>query len=121
MRIFDTGATRDNDEEKRDYEGFLSGPAIVAMGEYMHKHRHQPDGHLRPSDNWQKGIPLDAYMKSAFRHFIDVWQLHRGYIVVRPETKDTPSMVDSLCGLLFNIQVYLHEYLKDFDDLTVKE
>ena len=57
MRNFDTGATRDNDDEKMDYEGFLSPIVLKEFGRYMHKHRKQTDGKFRESDNWQKGMP----------------------------------------------------------------
>ncbi len=106
MRNFESGATRDNEEGKFDYEGFLSPLVIEAYGKYMHKHRKQADGKLRDSDNWQKGIPKTAYIKSAFRHFIDIWKEHRGF-----RSKD--GLEEALCALLFNIQGYLYEYLKE--------
>jgi hypothetical protein len=105
IRKFNTGATRDGDKEKFDYEGFLSPLVLDRFAAYMHKHRVQPDGNLRASDNWQKGIPLDAYMKSGFRHFMDWWRQHRGE--VRQD-----YLEDSLCALLFNVQGYLHEIIK---------
>ena len=105
IRSFTTGATRDTDEGKYDYEGFFSPLVIERFAEYMNKHRKQSDGNLRDSDNWQKGIPLCAYMKSGWRHFIDLWKEHRGY-----RTKD--GIEEALCALLFNVQGYLHEYLK---------
>lgn len=105
MRTFETGATRDSDAAKLDYEGFLSPLAMEAFAAYMHKHRIQPDGSLRDSDNWQKGIPLDAYMKSGWRHFFDWWKHHRGV----PANENS---VEAMCALLFNVQGYLHEYLK---------
>ena len=106
MREFDTGATRDDDESKLDFEGFLSPLVIERYAEYMHKHRIQADGKLRDSDNWQKGIPLDAYMKSMWRHFFDVWKEHRGY-----ESRE--GREEALCALLFNVQGYLFETLKE--------
>lgn len=78
---------------------------LEAYAAYMHHHRKQADGSLRDSDNWQKGIPLDAYMKSGWRHFFDWWKCHRGY-----EARE--NIVFALCGLLFNLQGYMHEYLK---------
>lgn len=105
MRNFDTGATRDTDVGKPDYEGFLSPLVIERFGRYMDKHRHQADGKLRDSDNWQKGIPKDAYMKSGWRHFVDWWKEHRGI-----STKD--GIEEALCALMFNVMGYLHEYLK---------
>ena len=106
IRKFDTGATRDTEEGKYDYEGFLSPLVIKRFGEYMNKHRKQSDGSLRDSDNWQKGISKGAYMKSGWRHFMDWWMEHRGF-------KSREGLEDALCALLFNIQGYLHEYLKE--------
>jgi len=107
MREFDTGATRDTVEDKFDFEGFLSPAVLNRYAEYMNKHRIQADGELRDSDNWQKGIPLKAYMKSAYRHFFDWWANHRH---VDEAVKE--NIEESLCGLLFNTMGYLHEYLK---------
>ena len=74
MRKFNTGATRDVDNDKLDFEGFLSPTVLIRYAEYMHTHRKQSDGALRDSDNWQKGIPKEVYMKSMWRHFMDVRQ-----------------------------------------------
>lgn len=106
MRKFDTGATRDDNADKPDYEGFLSPLVIEAFGSYMNEHRIQADGELRESDNWQKGMPINTYMKSAWRHFFDWWKLHRGY-------KAKVTIEAALCALLFNVQGYLHELLKE--------
>ncbi len=107
MRTFKSGATRDDSEGKPDFEGFLSPLVIERFGEYMDKHRKQADGGLRDSDNWQKGIPRDQYIKSAFRHFVKWWKLHRATVRWHNELEE------ALCGLLFNVQGYLHEHLKD--------
>lgn len=107
VRTFDTGATRDTDDGKPDYEGFLSPLVLRAFGDYMHRHRVQPDGGLRDSDNWQKGMPLPAYMKSAWRHHLDWWTLHRGFYVPGDVT-----IPDSICAVIFNAQGYLHEWTK---------
>ena len=106
-RTFATGATRDTDEGKLDYEGFLSPLVIERFAQHMHAARKLPDGTMRESDNWQKGIPLDVYMKSMFRHFTDVWRCHRG---VRPGVDYLES---DLCALMFNVQGMLHEILKE--------
>jgi len=105
MRQFNTGATRDSEEGKFDYEGFYNPLVVKRFGQYMDKHRKQADGKLRDSDNWQKGIPKDAYIKSAWRHFMDWWMEHRGY-------KSRDGLEDALCALLFNVQGYLFEILK---------
>ena len=105
-RTFDTGATRDTDHGKYDYEGFLSPLVLERFAEYMNKHRIQSDGNLRDSDNWTKGIPKTAYMKSGYRHFFDWWKEHR-----KLNTKD--GLEEALCALMFNVMGYLYEHLKE--------
>ncbi len=105
VRRFDTGASRDLDVNKLDPEGFLSPLVLRRYCEYMHSHRQLADGTFRDSDNWMKGIPKAAYMKSGFRHFFDWWCEHRGV-----ETKEGIEL--ALCGLLFNTMGFLHEHLK---------
>ena len=100
VRTFESGATRDTDDGKLDYDGFLSPLVLRRYAEYMHKNRVQSDGTLRASDNWQKGIPREAYMKSMWRHFMDVWDQHHWEDGARNE---------ALCALLFNVMGYLHE------------
>lgn len=106
MRQFSTGATRDADDTKPDYEGYLSPLVIEAYGRYMAKHQVQADGTLRSSDNWQKGIPKDAYVKSGLRHMMDWWCEHRGY-------PSREGLEDALMGVLFNTMGYAHEVLKE--------
>lgn len=110
VRAFTSGATRDTEGGKFDYEGFLSPSVLVRYAEFMHKNRVQKNGELRDSDNWQKGIPLDVYMKSLFRHFMEVWLLHR-------DGEDSPieedELQEALCALMFNAMGYLHETLKE--------
>jgi hypothetical protein len=103
VRTFKTGATRDLDKGKIDYEAFLSPLVIERYGKYMLKHQLQKDGAVRPGDNWQKGIPMKELMKSAFRHFMDWWIWHRGY--------HEESVEDALCALMFNAMAYLHALL----------
>jgi hypothetical protein len=77
----------------------------------MHEHRFLEDGTKRASDNWKKGMPLDVYLQSMFRHFIDVWELHEA--MKDPNTRVNPKMQeDSLMALLFNVQGYTYEFLK---------
>ena len=109
MREFETGATRDDDDGKFDYEGFLAPTVLERFAAYMHFHRKQANGPFRDSDNWQKGIPKKQYMKSMYRHFMDVWMFHRGY------TSRNGVLIDieeSLCALMFNVMGYLYEVLK---------
>lgn len=102
-REFSTGATRDTDHEKIDFEGFLSPLVIEAYGDYMHRNRFLPDGSVRASNNWQLGIPTTAYMKSLWRHFFSVWMAH---------FKRQPLPKQELCAVIFNASGLLHETLK---------
>jgi hypothetical protein len=104
MREFETGATRDSDMEKFDYEGFLSPLVLEEFACYMHKNRKQASGEMRDSDNWQKGIPVTVYMKSMWRHFMELWLNHRWY-------QNEMEMREALCALMFNVMGYLHEIL----------
>lgn len=140
IRKFETGATRDTEGEKLDYEGFFSPLALHAYAKYLHKHRLQSDGTYRDSDNWQKGISLDVYMKSICRHQMDLWAIHRGYFVYKertdngeithilpqhPQNKNPNwtrvTLEDALGGLIFNSMGYLHEYIKLRDTYIVPE
>jgi hypothetical protein len=110
MRTFKTGATRDTDTGKHDPEGFLHPLVLNRFNEYMHQNRVQKDGSLRDSDNWQKGIPRTAYVKSMWRHFHDVWLWHRGY-----GHKSKEAVEVALCGLMFNAMGLLFEILRERD------
>lgn len=105
VRTFSTGANRDVDTNKLDYEGFLSPAALERFAQYMNANRKLKDGSIRDSDNWQKGIPIDVYMKSMLRHVMDVWKLNRNL----PAAEDLET---ALCAVLFNAQGMLHEVLK---------
>jgi hypothetical protein len=112
VREFPTGATRDDDDEKLDFEGFISPAVLVRYGEYMHKHRMQSDDKLRPSDNWQKGIPIPEYAKSLVRHVVYLWRDHRVAMTSVPEKKHFSVMEEILCAIMFNTIGWLHELLK---------
>lgn len=113
VRTFATGATRDTDEGKIDYEGFLSPTALERYGEYMVRHQVQSDGSLRDSDNWQKGIPVKQYVKSLLRHVFELWKWHRTGTIRPRSARDPQDIEEVLCAILFNTQGMLHELLKN--------
>lgn len=113
IRKFDTGATRDSEDGKFDYEGFLSPLVLERYAAYMHKHRRQSDGTVRDSDNWQKGMPLKVYVKSLVRHVIDLWKLWRGYTVTDLRTGLPVDIEDSACAILFNVMGFLQARRRD--------
>lgn len=100
LRTFSTGATRSSLGDKLRYEGFLSPYVLERFAEYMHKHRICEDGSLREPDNWQKGIPDEAYMDSLIRHVMDVWQRWRGTEDDDPQVRE--EWEEALCAVLFN-------------------
>jgi hypothetical protein len=111
IRTFETGATRDSERGKADYEGFLSPLVIEAFGEYMDKHRLQADGELRDSDNWQKGMGQAVYVKSLWRHFVVLWAIHRGHRRYDAKDGHEITLIEACCACWFNIQGIMHEYL----------
>lgn len=121
MREFATGATRDVEEGKNDYRGFVSPQAMRRFGDYMTEHRKQADGKLRDSDNWKKGIPQKAYLSSLIRHVFDL-HFALEYVPATATFGDplaqrfgeppTAKVVeDLLCAVIFNAQGLLHERL----------
>ena len=104
MRTYATGATRDVDADKLDYRGFTSFTAWRRFAEYMHKHRLQPDGQMRASDNWKKGIPVEDYLESLIRHTVDFWDAE--------ERGDQEAAMELACAIWFNLQGYIHERSK---------
>ena len=106
VRVFESGASRDSAEDKLDFEGYMHPLVMVEFGKYMKRNETMLDGSKRESDNWQKGIPKDSAIKSAYRHFID-WQLeHRG-------CESREGLIDALCGVIFNVNSYLLTVLKE--------
>lgn len=111
MRQFETGATRNDTGDKFDYEGFINPEVLHAFGEYMHLHRRQRDGSVRDSDNWQRGIPFQAYTKSLVRHVIDLWRMERGFSPTNPDTNAPHTKEELCCAIMFNVMGYLKELL----------
>lgn len=105
LRKFSTGASRDSEEGKLDFEGALSPIVLKRFAEYMLCHTKQGK-EIRSSDNWQKGMSKESYMKSGWRHFHDWWMEHRGY-------KSREGLEDAICGVIFNSMGYLFEILKE--------
>lgn len=132
IQTLPSGATRSSANGKFDYEGFLHPAVLAIFANYMHKHRKQPDGSLRDSDNWQKGVGKNGTMKAMLRHMIDAWAIHRGFLVYkepipgggekthyidyidkRPDTYVPVDIIDCLCGVLFNVNGYLLEEIRE--------
>jgi len=112
IRTFDSGATRDRNDTKFDYRGFLAPEVLEQYAAYMHRHRVQPDGSLRASDNWKKGIPKEEHLASMLRHNLDLWDMHTSGKAwrVRPDGEEV-RLLDTLSAILFAAQGYMYEVL----------
>src|SRR5712664_1732339 len=108
LRTFSTGATRDTAANKPEPWGFTSALAEKRFCQYMDSHRTQSDGELRDSDNWRKGIPMDAYKHSLSRHIQDLRLILEGFASEAVEQ----NLETVLCAILFNVQGMLHETVK---------
>ena len=113
-RTFSTGATRDTDEGKFDYEAFSAPIVERTYASYMHDNRKQVDGVLRDGDNWQKGMPRRQYVKSLIRHTMDLW------FAWRESPGDMSPIITLLCAIRFNVNGLLYEILsgRDVSDAT---
>ena len=107
IRQFETGATRDTDEGKLHIVGYYSPLVVKRFSEYMLKHEIQSDGNAREPGNWKKGISKDAYLDSLIRHVLDLWLEHE----IGGGSRE--GVEEALCGVIFNVQGYLHEVLKE--------
>lgn len=122
IRKFDSGATRDTNKNKLDFEGFFSPEVLERRAQYMNKHRVQSDGNLRDSDNWQNLFGPDHFkvcIKSSSRHYQDMWKLHRG-IPAFDEKGNVVNLEDAICALMFNCEAYLLKILKDKRGVSYK-
>jgi hypothetical protein len=108
-RRFESGAIRDSNEDKLDFESTFDPMTMESFAKFIHKHNKLPDGSMRPEDNWQKGIPKAEYMKSLFRHFMQAWKIHRGHKAY--DNHGEVTMEDALNGIIFNARGYLYEIL----------
>lgn len=118
LRKFESGATRDTDTGKYDYEAFISPTVLERYGRFMHKNRYQKDGTLRDGDNWQQGIPPNVYVKSLIRHVIEAWGTwRRGPFTTEFLIPGSMELfLDTLCAIMFNTMGLIHEILKSPKD-----
>lgn len=110
MRSFPSGAKRDVEAGKLRFHAVLSPYALEAWADYCRRHNNQVH---RVEENWKKGMPLESFFSSLFRHFHHIWKLHDmtcGAEQLSAKTK--AAMIDALCGVLFNAHGYLHELTK---------
>jgi len=99
-RVFETGAMRDSDNDKEDYIESISWIALQRYCKYM---KTQESKYGR--GNWKKGIPIEEYEKSLFRHI-------QKYIANKYDNANLEPEIDHLSAALFNLQGLIHEIEK---------
>lgn len=112
-RAFDTGATRDTDDEKLQFTRAFDVLVVTRFLEYMRDHNKMADGTRRREDNWKKGFPAESMLESDARHFLDKWLEHEKY-----QSRD--GIEEALCGQMFNVMADLRRVLVERDYLSKK-
>jgi len=123
LRGFTSGATRDTAEGKLVYTGFYSPFVMRQFARFMNMNRLQSDGKLRDADNWQKGIPASVYIESLGRHFMEFWEeteKRKCFSSDWPRQSDV-ALIAAACGMMFNIQGYVLEWLKKNPEVRFDE
>ena len=103
-RVFESGAQRDSDLGKEDYVESVSWIALQRYANYM---KVQESKYGR--GNWKKGIPIQEYEKSMFRHI-------QKYFANKYDNANLEPEVDHLSAAWFNLQGLIHESEK----ITIK-
>jgi hypothetical protein len=111
LRVFPTGAIRDDNHNKYEYAKALDPRVLRAYLAFLHRHAEMPDGSYRPVDNWKKGMG-ETFIDSLVRHVMDLWELDHYGESYRPENGEPVNMVDALCAVIFNAHGWLYEHLK---------
>ncbi|MFA5048582.1 MAG: hypothetical protein WC516_06180 [Patescibacteria group bacterium] len=111
LRKFDSGAIRDQNNDKPNYAGFTSPLVLKAFGEYMLKHQILPDGSKRQADNW-KGLFGEDHMKVCYeskcRHDLDLAMIMDGY-----ENWSRDVLIEVLCAIKFNVDAMIYKIMKE--------
>lgn len=111
LRKFESGAIRDQNENKPNYAGFFSPLVLKRFGDYMMKHQQLPNGDKRNADNW-KGLFGKEHNKVCFesnlRHVFDLWLIHDGFDDLSRDEKE-----EVLCAIMFNTMAELYKILLD--------
>ena len=117
-RVFETGADCSSDAGKPHPSRAWSPLVIAKFAEYMRRHNCDAQPKPRREDQWQLGFPQDSFIESAWRHLEAVWAIHQGY-EWRDDRGNLVDLEEALCGVIFNVQGYLHQLL--FDKLPAEQ
>lgn len=109
-REFTTGAKRDTEEGKLRFHAALSPYALEAWVDYCRRHNNQVH---RCEENWKRGMPLESFISSHFRHAHHWWKMHDTTLGNGDLTEgERRELIEALCAVLFNAHGYLHELTK---------
>lgn len=97
VRSFDTGAIRDLEDGKEDYIETISWTAFRRYAQYMTECKKRYS-----EGNFKKGIPEEAYRRSALRHISK-------YLINTQEGGSLEPHIDHISAAIFNLFGILHE------------
>ena len=100
--LYPSGATRDSEEGKLDYQGALSIEVLDSFVQYMDRHREMSPGSFRGMGNWKQGMPWARLMRSLTRHHFAVW-------------RNDGQKLDDLHAVLFNTMALIYQQLTKED------
>ena len=83
-RTFETGATRNGNKGKYEFDKYVNPINELSYAQYMKSHQ-VINWEYRPWDNRQKGIPFDSLFESAYRHMQTLCLLYQWYDVYEIE------------------------------------
>lgn len=97
IRNFDTGAIRDTEDNKEDYNETISWTAFKRYAQYMTGKKKKYG-----AGNFKKGIPIESYERSLLRHVQKYMEnKYEDGIVERDE--------DHIAAIVFNAFGIMHE------------
>lgn len=103
---YESGAIRDTSDNKEDYIETISFLALRKYAKYMTSKQS-----TYGAGNWRKGIPIESYEKSLFRHI-------QKYLANKYDNANLEPEEDHLCAMVFNIFGILHEQEKAIKPAT---
>lgn len=106
-----TGAKRSEGEGRPNHAGYNSPWVTKFFGRYMLKHQVCADGSKREAHNWKLGQPIERYMASLSRHYLELQEMwDRIHLYEGSTPENLRDFEEALGGVLFNVNGMIHEY-----------